>query len=122
VKIVGTLIEHRNRLPLRPVANVGIPLNHFRTHPARDLLMIRTRGEISLEEFQEANEAFRDKIRDVEEKIRSVASARATAGSFVRFAELQLADFANIWRRANPEQRERVQNLLFQGGWTIRVN
>jgi hypothetical protein len=55
-------------------------------------------------------------MHDLEEKLRSLASARATADSFVRFAELQLADFANIWRRANPEQRERVQNLLFQGG------
>jgi hypothetical protein len=80
------------------------------------LLMVRTAGEISSEEFQEANAAFRDKIYDLEEKLRALSSSRATADSFVRFAELQITDMANVWRLANPEQRERVQNLLFQGG------
>jgi hypothetical protein len=47
-----------------------------------------------------------------------VTPDRATAGSFVRFAELQLADadIASTWRIAAPEQQQRVQNLLFDGG------
>ena len=81
-----------------------------------NLLNLRMEGEISREEFEEANAALRDKICEIEEDIRSLASTSATASSFVRFAELQLADLAHIWRIASPEQRERVQNLLFEGG------
>jgi hypothetical protein len=73
-------------------------------------------GELSKEEFEEANSTFRDKICEIEENLRALASTGATANSFVRFAELQLTDLAHIWRIANPEQRERVQNLLFEGG------
>ena len=79
-------------------------------------------GEISKEEFEEANAAFRDKICKVEENIRSLASTSATANSFVRFAELQLTDLAHVWRIASPEQRERVQNLLFEGGLDYSPN
>jgi site-specific DNA recombinase len=81
-----------------------------------NLLNLRMEGEITREEFEEAKEALRQKIFDLEEKIQTLASTRATADSFVRFAELQLTDMAHVWRIASPEQRERVQNLLFQGG------
>jgi DNA invertase Pin-like site-specific DNA recombinase len=80
------------------------------------LLTLRMDGEISKEEFEETNSSFRDEICKIEESLRSLASTGATANSFVRFAELQLTDLAHIWRIANPEQRERVQNLLFEGG------
>jgi site-specific DNA recombinase len=80
------------------------------------LLSLRTEGEISREEFEEANVTFREKICAIEEKIQAVDSTRATSASFVRFAELQLTDMAHVWRIASPEQRERVQNLLFQDG------
>jgi hypothetical protein len=35
---------------------------------------------------------------------------------FVRFAELLLMDIARAWQIAKPEQRQRVQNLLFHDG------
>lgn len=73
-------------------------------------------GEISREEFEESNAGFRNRIYQIEDDIRSFASTSETASSFVRFAELQLTDLAHIWRIASPEQRERVQNLLFEGG------
>jgi hypothetical protein len=81
-----------------------------------NLLTMRMNGEVTREEFEEANAAFRDKILDIEEKVRTFASTRVTAESFVHFAELQLTDMAHVWRIASPEQRERVQNLLFQDG------
>jgi hypothetical protein len=52
----------------------------------------------------------------IEEQLRAVALGRDTADSFVRFGELQLVDIANAWRIAEPEQRQRVQNLLFESG------
>ena len=61
-------------------------------------------GEISKEEFEEANAKFRDEIYVIEENLRALDSTRATSESFVPFAELQLTDMAHIWRIASPEQ------------------
>jgi hypothetical protein len=36
--------------------------------------------------------------------------------AFIRFAELTLLDIAATWQLASPENRQRVQNLLFEGG------
>ena len=36
--------------------------------------------------------------------------------AFIRFAELALLDIAGTWQMASPENRQRVQNLLFEGG------
>jgi site-specific DNA recombinase len=80
------------------------------------LLTLRMDGEIFREEFEEARTAAQTAIYEIEEKLCALESNRATAESFVHFAELQLTDMAKVWRIANPEQRERVQNLLFEGG------
>jgi site-specific DNA recombinase len=80
------------------------------------LLTMRMDGEISREEFEEAKTAAQTAIYKIEEKLRFLESNLATAESFGHFAELQLTDMAKVWRIASPEQRERVQNLLFQGG------
>jgi site-specific DNA recombinase len=81
-----------------------------------ELLKMRMRSELSREEFEQANANFAAEIYVIEEQLRTVASRRDIADSFVRFAELQLMDIANAWRIAEPEQRHRVQNLLFEGG------
>ncbi len=86
------------------------------TREKSNLLELRTEREISAEEFQDANSEWKQKIFETEERIRTLTATRATRDSFVRFAELQLTDLANVWRIANPEQRERVQNLLFGDG------
>jgi hypothetical protein len=80
------------------------------------LLILRVKGDLSQEEFEEAKAALSDKIFGIEARQQTLASSRATADSFVRFAELQLGDMAHVWRIASPEQRERVQNLLFERG------
>ncbi len=36
--------------------------------------------------------------------------------AFLRFAELSLVDIAGTWKMATPENRQKVQNLLFEGG------
>jgi hypothetical protein len=81
-----------------------------------ELMKMRMRGELSREEFEQANADLASEIYVIEEQLRTVASRRDTADSFVRFAELQLMDIANAWRIAGPEQRQRVQNLLFEDG------
>jgi hypothetical protein len=87
-----------------------------------ELLKMRTRDEISREEFEQANADFAADIFAIEEQLLAVASRRDIADSFVRFAELQLMDIANAWRIAGPEQRQRVQNLLFEGGLDYSPN
>ena len=80
------------------------------------LLKMRMQGELSSEEFEQAKADLDDEMYGIEEQLRAVTSRRDSADSFVRFAELQLVDIANAWRIAEPEQRQRVQNLLFDGG------
>jgi site-specific DNA recombinase len=81
-----------------------------------NLFNMRMDDEISREEFEDAKAAVQRRIYETEEKLRALDSNRVTAASFARFAELQLTDMANVWTIASPEQRERVQNLLFEGG------
>jgi hypothetical protein len=80
------------------------------------LLTMRVDGEISREEHEEARTGTQTAIYEIEEKLRALESNRATAESFVHFAELKVTDMAKVWSIANSEQRERVQNLLFEGG------
>ena len=61
-----------------------------------NLLALRTEGEISLEEFRDANSEWKEKIFETEGRIRTLTAARATRDFFVRFAELQLTDLANV--------------------------
>lgn len=81
-----------------------------------NLLILRMKEDLSQEEFEEAKTALNDKINEIKAKLQILASSRVTADSFARFAELQLTDMAHVWRIASPEQRERVQNLLFEDG------
>jgi hypothetical protein len=53
------------------------------------LLKLRVGGELSLEEFRDANNECARKIFDLEEQIRTIESSRYTVGSFMHFANLQ---------------------------------
>ena len=81
-----------------------------------ELRKMRMRGELSLEEFKQAKAEHEAETYDIDEQLRALTSKQATADSYVRFAELQLVDMANVWRIAEPEQKHRVQKLLFGGG------
>jgi hypothetical protein len=81
-----------------------------------ELLRQKLRGEIAQEEYEEAITQFKDEIAEIDQKIELTANSKATLDSFVRFAELMLADIAGAWLKASPEQRQRVQNLLFPAG------
>ncbi len=81
-----------------------------------ELLRMRMRGEVSLEDFQRAKSELEAETYEIDEQLRALTSKQATADSYVRFAELQLVDMANVWRIAEPEQKHRVQKLLFGDG------
>jgi site-specific DNA recombinase len=81
-----------------------------------ELLRMRLRGEIPQTEFEQSNSEFGAEIAVLEQELQAINSSRATMDAFVRFAELQLMDIARAWQIADPEQRQRVQNLLFNDG------
>jgi hypothetical protein len=55
-------------------------------------------------------------IARLEQGLQDTRSKRVTLDAFIRFSELLLMDIAQAWEIADPEQRQRVQNLLFEGG------
>jgi len=81
-----------------------------------ELARMRSRQEYTLEEFVEAKEACTLEILDIEENIRSLNECKSASESFARLAQLQIFDLAHIWTIAKPDQKQRVQNLLFEGG------
>ena len=80
------------------------------------LLEAKLRGEVTLEDYTEANANYRRESEALEQELQAVNCARQDTESFVRFAELQLVDISGAWQIANPEQRIRIQNLLFKDG------
>ncbi len=80
------------------------------------LIKMRMCGELTPHDFEEAKAELAVDTYEIEEQLREVATRQMTADSFVRFAELQLVDMANLWSMAEPEQKVRVQNLLFDDG------
>jgi site-specific DNA recombinase len=81
-----------------------------------ELLKAKLRGEVSQADYTEANAEYAAELAATEAELKSLSSNRTTMDAFVRFAELQLMDIAGAWQIAAPEQRQRVQNLLFQDG------
>ena len=81
-----------------------------------ELLKMRMRGELNALEFEQAKAEHVIEAYELEERLRALESHEATADGFLRFAEVQVADLASLWTVAEPEQKVRVQNLLFDGG------
>jgi site-specific DNA recombinase len=78
------------------------------------LLEAYLEGRIPQDDYQPANADYTRQTADLERQLRDVSSITASADAFTRFAELQLADLAGLWQRANDDQRRRVQTILFK--------
>ena len=81
-----------------------------------ELLRSKLRGEVSQQDYEENNAEFAAEIGAIEAELRLIESDAGKMESFIRFAELRLVDMAQVWEIASPEQRQRVQNLLFGSG------
>ena len=79
------------------------------------LVKMRARGEMNVEEYEHERAEVTVQIYEIEERIREMTPEHSVA-QFVHFAQLKLVDMASAWKIAEPEQRQRVQNLLFQDG------
>jgi site-specific DNA recombinase len=81
-----------------------------------ELLKAKLRGEVSQVDYEQANAAFSAEIASTTEQLQASTVDGATMEAFIQFAELSLLDIAGTWQMASPENRQRVQNLLFEGG------
>jgi DNA invertase Pin-like site-specific DNA recombinase len=81
-----------------------------------ELLKAKLRGEVSQADYEEANRGYSEDVSMIQEQLAILDASRVNFDAFVRFSELMLSDIAGAWQKANADQRQRVQNLLFQGG------
>jgi len=87
-----------------------------------ELLRSKLRGEVSQGDYEESNAEFAAEIAATEAELRLIESDAGKMDSFIRFAELRLMDMAQAWEIASPDQRQRVQNLLFSDGLNYSMN
>ena len=80
------------------------------------MVKLRAKGEITAEEFEQARAHQAIETSAAKDKLAKAMSRRAEAETFSRFAQLHLADLSTLWTRAEPEQKVRVQKLLFAEG------
>jgi hypothetical protein len=80
------------------------------------LVLMRSRGELSTEEFEEAKTASSLEISKIEMEVSRLDALKTSAEFFVRFASSQAIDLANVWELARPDLRQRLQDLLFGTG------
>jgi site-specific DNA recombinase len=82
----------------------------------RNLLKAKLREEISQADYEDANRQFTAEIVAIEERLQELDEGSSSVAAFLQFAELQLLDIGGAWQIAGPEQRQRVQTLLFRDG------
>jgi hypothetical protein len=82
----------------------------------KKLLKLLMDEKISQTTYREADEEFCAEIAATEKELRTLDSRQGTQDAFLRFTKIHLMDVAGAWQLAKPEQRHRVQNLLFEDG------
>ncbi len=82
----------------------------------RKLLESMLDGTISQEMYSEANIEFSSEIARTEEELLEISSQRSAQETCLRFTKIHLMDIEGAWKLAAPEQRHRIQTLLFDGG------
>jgi site-specific DNA recombinase len=105
----GNVEKQRNRLTAE--------LNEAKTQKAA-LLKMRLNGELSREEFEEANADYLRKVDSLTQELHTLESVSARQEAFIRFVEVRLMDISGAWEKAEAENRYRVQTLLFSEGLT----
>ncbi|HEY0308870.1 MAG TPA: hypothetical protein VGB94_11975 [Acidobacteriaceae bacterium] len=82
----------------------------------RRLLNSMLDGTVTSADYTEANEDFERAIAGSEKELLTITPQQEIQDAFIRFAKIHLRDVAGAWQLATPEQRGRVQNLLFDRG------
>jgi site-specific DNA recombinase len=66
--------------------------------------------------FQQMNSRFEQEIAGLESQIAEVESEKATFEQLWEFSKSLLVDIATAWGKADVDQKQRVQNVLFPTG------
>jgi hypothetical protein len=83
----------------------------------RRLLKLLMDEKISQTTYTESEEEYSEGIKFAEQELRSLQSRGEKQDEFFRFAaEFRSVNMAAAWEQAGPEQKRRVQTLLFEDG------
>ena len=74
------------------------------------------KGVVSDKLWQEWNPSYEEKIASLQAQVEGIDSERATFQQLLEFSRSLLVDIASAWQRADIDQKQRVQNLLFPSG------
>jgi site-specific DNA recombinase len=80
-----------------------------------ELLRAKLRGEVPQSDYAQLNAEFDLEAAEIDAELLSVAKNRVSPEAFVRFAKAMQLDIGEAWWHAGAEQKQRVQNFLFQG-------
>jgi site-specific DNA recombinase len=83
----------------------------------RKILKLLMDGRISDITYTESESEYSGSIRSAEQELRSLQSRGGDQEAFLKFAdEFRSVNMATAWQMATPDQKERVQTFLFEGG------
>lgn len=66
--------------------------------------------------FEQMNSRFEHEIASIESQIAEAAMQKATFEELLAFSKSLLVDIPTAWERADVDQKQRVQNILFPSG------
>ena len=66
--------------------------------------------------FERMNRKFEDDMAAIEIQIAEADMLKATFEQLLEFSKSMLVDIPTAWERADLDQKQRVQNVLFPGG------
>ncbi len=87
-----------------------------------ELLRAKLKGEVPQEDYVRGNAILAAEISGLETQLRETSSTQSRAEDFQRFAQLANTDLADLWQKAEPEQRIRVRQILFSDGLLLHPN
>jgi hypothetical protein len=83
----------------------------------KKLLKLLMDEKISQTTYTESEAECSDGIKSAEQDLRCLQSLGETKDEFLRVAtEFRSVDMAAAWQMATPDQKQRVQTFLFEGG------
>ncbi len=66
--------------------------------------------------FEQMNRQFEEQIADIRAQIAELEMEKVTLAELMEFSKSLLVDIATAWERADVDQKQRVQNVLFPKG------
>jgi site-specific DNA recombinase len=66
--------------------------------------------------FEQMNRQFEEQITDLRAQIAELEVEKVTLAELMEFSKSVLVDIATAWERADVDQKQRVQNVLFPNG------